>query len=111
MKNRTRETCTSGSVRDGGGNILIHSENERGIEETPASFEARSAPRSYPTTKARLSVALLVCRMPLGPSLRCPPSSSRRSKLQPDRLVRHLIDEHFTACRYLLDPHVAVWSR
>src|ERR1700682_4515627 len=24
--------------------------NDRGIEETPASFEARSAPRSYPTT-------------------------------------------------------------
>jgi protein-S-isoprenylcysteine O-methyltransferase Ste14 len=30
MKNRTRETCTSGSVRDGDGNILIYSANERG---------------------------------------------------------------------------------
>jgi hypothetical protein len=29
MKNRTRETCTSGSVRDGAGNILIYSANER----------------------------------------------------------------------------------
>jgi hypothetical protein len=49
MKNRTRETCTSGTVRDEGGNILIYSANDRGIEETSASFEARSAPRSYPT--------------------------------------------------------------
>ena len=49
MKNRKRETCTSGTVRDEGGNILIYSANDRGIEETSASFEARSAPRSYPT--------------------------------------------------------------
>ena len=49
MKNRTRETCTSGSVRDEDGNVLIYSANDRGIEETSASFEARSAPRSYPT--------------------------------------------------------------
>jgi hypothetical protein len=30
MKNRKRETCTSGSVRDADGNILIYSANERG---------------------------------------------------------------------------------
>ena len=30
MKNRTRETCTSGTVRDEGGNILIYSANDRG---------------------------------------------------------------------------------
>ena len=31
MKNRKRESCTSGSVRDEGGNILIYSEaRERG---------------------------------------------------------------------------------
>jgi hypothetical protein len=45
----TREICTSGTVRDEGGNILIYSANDRRIEETSASFEARSAPRSYPT--------------------------------------------------------------
>ena len=49
MKNRTREICTSGTVRDEGGNILIYSANDGGIEETSASSEARSAPRSYPT--------------------------------------------------------------
>jgi hypothetical protein len=27
MKNRTREICTSGTVRDEGGNILIYSAN------------------------------------------------------------------------------------
>jgi hypothetical protein len=62
MKNRKRETCTSGSVRDEDGNILIYSaavlrENPPygmigGIEETSASFEARSAPRSHPTEPA-----------------------------------------------------------
>jgi len=30
MKNRTREICTSGTVRDEGGNILIYSANDRG---------------------------------------------------------------------------------
>src|SRR6516165_1354350 len=30
MKNRKREICTSGSVRDEGGNILIYSANDRG---------------------------------------------------------------------------------
>lgn len=30
MKNRTRETCTSGTVRDEAGNILIYSANDRG---------------------------------------------------------------------------------
>src|SRR5664279_1363214 len=30
MKNRKRETCTSGTVRDEGGNILIYSANDRG---------------------------------------------------------------------------------
>ncbi|MGZ4892330.1 MAG: hypothetical protein ACXV2B_08775 [Halobacteriota archaeon] len=30
MKNRKRETCTSGSVRDEDGNILIYSANDRG---------------------------------------------------------------------------------
>jgi hypothetical protein len=30
MKNRKRETCTSGSVRDEGGNILIYSAAWRG---------------------------------------------------------------------------------
>jgi len=30
MKNRTRETCTSGTVRDEGGNILFYSANDRG---------------------------------------------------------------------------------
>jgi hypothetical protein len=49
MKNRKRETCTSGSVRDEDGNILIYSANDREVEETSASFEARSAPRLYPT--------------------------------------------------------------
>ena len=49
MKNRKREICTSGTVRDEDGNVLIYSANDRGIEETSASFEARSAPRSYPT--------------------------------------------------------------
>ena len=29
MKNRKRETCTSGTVRDEGGNILIYSANDR----------------------------------------------------------------------------------
>ena len=29
MKNRTREICTSGSVRDEDGNILIYSANDR----------------------------------------------------------------------------------
>jgi hypothetical protein len=29
MKNRTREICTSGTVRDEGGNILIYSANDR----------------------------------------------------------------------------------
>ena len=29
MKNRTRETCTSGTVRDEAGNILIYSANDR----------------------------------------------------------------------------------
>jgi hypothetical protein len=38
-----------GTVRDEDGNVLIYSANDRGIEETSASFEARSAPRSYPT--------------------------------------------------------------
>jgi hypothetical protein len=49
MKNRKREICTSGPVRVEDGNILIYSANVRGIVETSASFEARSAPRSYPT--------------------------------------------------------------
>ena len=30
MKNRTREICTSGTVRDEDGNILIYSANDRG---------------------------------------------------------------------------------
>jgi hypothetical protein len=30
MKNRKRETCTSGTVRDEDGNILIYSANDRG---------------------------------------------------------------------------------
>ena len=30
MKNRRREICTSGSVRDEDGNILIYSANDRG---------------------------------------------------------------------------------
>jgi hypothetical protein len=30
MKNRKREICTSGSVRDEDGNILIYSANDRG---------------------------------------------------------------------------------
>jgi len=30
MKNRKRETCTSGSVRDEDGDILIYSANDRG---------------------------------------------------------------------------------
>ena len=30
MKNRKRENCTSGTVRDEGGNILIYSANDRG---------------------------------------------------------------------------------
>jgi hypothetical protein len=30
MKNRKREICTSGTVRDGDGNILIYSANDRG---------------------------------------------------------------------------------
>jgi hypothetical protein len=30
MKNRKRENCTSGTVRDVGGNILIYSANDRG---------------------------------------------------------------------------------
>ena len=49
MKNRTRENCTSGSVRDEDGNILIYSALIGGTMETAASFEARNAPSSYPT--------------------------------------------------------------
>src|SRR5215831_16354719 len=43
--------------------------NDRGIEETSASFEARSAPRSYPTTfgskadlTASLRLSITVCQ-------------------------------------------------
>ena len=50
MKNRTRENCTSGSVRDEDGNILIYSALIGGTMETAASFEARNAPSSYPTS-------------------------------------------------------------
>ena len=49
MKNRTRENCTSGSVRDEDGNILIYSALIGGTMETAASFEVRNAPSSYPT--------------------------------------------------------------
>jgi hypothetical protein len=45
------EIGTSGTVRGEDGNILTYSAYGMigGIEETSASFEARSAPRSYPT--------------------------------------------------------------
>jgi len=70
MKNRTREICTSGSVRDEDGNILIYSANDRGIEETSASFEARYAPRSYPTPISGHTqtgaVSKLYCYLPGG---------------------------------------------
>ena len=41
MKNRTRENCTSGSVRDEDGNILIYSANTlTKIAETAVNYEA-----------------------------------------------------------------------
>jgi hypothetical protein len=49
MKNRKREICTSGTVRDEDGNILIYSANDRGDRGNVGIIEARSAPRSYPT--------------------------------------------------------------
>jgi hypothetical protein len=55
VKNRMLEIGTSGTVRGEDGNILTYSAWGKpavrmigGIEETSASFEARSAPRSYP---------------------------------------------------------------
>ena len=52
-----RKTCASGSVGGEGGNLLVYPANSQygilgGIEETSASFEARSAPRSYPTANS-----------------------------------------------------------
>jgi hypothetical protein len=49
-----RETCASGSVGGEGGNLLVYPANLPygilgGAMETSASFEARSAPSSYPT--------------------------------------------------------------
>ncbi len=49
MKNRKREICTSGTVRDADGNILIYSANDREDRGNVGIIEARSAPRSYPT--------------------------------------------------------------
>jgi len=62
MKNRTREICTSGSVRDEDGNILIYSANDRGIEETSASFEA--ATRLDPTRLPFSDIAGSVADLP-----------------------------------------------
>jgi hypothetical protein len=67
VKNRKRENCTSGSVRDEDGNILIYSAKGQEIEETSASFEARSAPRSY---RLPLAVIDLSFQNPSYPALR-----------------------------------------
>jgi hypothetical protein len=55
VKNRMLESGTSGSVGGEGGNLLVYPANPPygilgGAMETSASFEARSAPSSYPTT-------------------------------------------------------------
>jgi hypothetical protein len=55
VKNRMRESRSSGSVGGEGGNLLVYPANPPygilgGTMETSASFEARSAPSSYPTT-------------------------------------------------------------
>ena len=57
MKNRKRESCTSGSVRDEGGNILIYSAfRRRGGGETRVemqrSFQFISHPTSHDPTLA-----------------------------------------------------------
>jgi hypothetical protein len=45
MKNRTRESCTSGSVRDEDGNILIYSARERCGRPHALAAGVRKAPR------------------------------------------------------------------
>jgi len=50
MKNRTRESCTSGSVRDEDGNILIYSAVQEAIQK-----ETRRRLERYQTTRWDLS--------------------------------------------------------
>src|SRR5262249_7714496 len=77
-----------------------------GIEETPASFEARSAPRSYPTAASGLKLADLDIHVITEPTVRLDLEPVRRSldetiaKLKPrllvlDPFVRlHRVDEN-----------------
>src|SRR5499433_430803 len=77
-----------------------------GIEETPASFEARSAPRSYPTAASGLKLAELDIHVITEPTVRLDLEPVRRSldetiaKLKPrllvlDPFVRlHRVDEN-----------------
>ena len=51
MKNRTRENCTSGSVRDEDGNILIYSANDR---EDRGNVGIIRGPRLAPTDQRGL---------------------------------------------------------
>ncbi len=44
MRNRMREICTSGSVRDEGGNVLVYSAS--GAHDAVAGRRRRSLPRS-----------------------------------------------------------------
>jgi hypothetical protein len=43
MKNRTRESCTSGSVRDEDGNILIYSARDDGLTTRRGGRRPKSA--------------------------------------------------------------------
>ena len=43
MKNRTRESCTSGSVRDEDGNILIYSARDDGLTPRRGGRRPKSA--------------------------------------------------------------------
>ena len=71
MKNRKREICTSGTVRDEDGNILIYSANDRGdrgdvgIIRSPvrASILDTIKPRQLPKSQQLLFEVSLASRV------------------------------------------------
>src|SRR6516165_5565625 len=60
MKNRTREICTSGTVRDEDGNILIYSANDRGDrgKEQPTRPQSSGVQVPVPPIACRRAVSI-----------------------------------------------------
>jgi len=76
--------------------------NDRGIEETAASFEARSAPRFYPTGSDKLGELLHSNRV-IGASSHCPKGQWSRALCRDSLLRRVILTFRMTARRR---PHV-----